>query len=173
MDEGSSQHTFAQNDLEAQASRGNIDWIFVAFHRPMTGPDSDHANNEENQIETYMDMFLENGVNLVLCGHNHIWYRSYPIKHGSGSSVSKVINGDGPYTVGDPNPWLISVISGTGGHDSGSSLYDLDSTPSHSAYQNNTNNGILSIEASNNGQTLTCKFINTDNSTKHTWVMNK
>ena len=168
-----SQLTFAENDLEAQASRANIDWIFVAFHRPMIGPGSEHANNEENQIQNYMDMFLEHGVSLVLTGHNHLWYRSFPVEHAGGSSVSVVDGSDGPYTVGDPDPWLIAAISGTGGHDSPGSLYDLDDEPSHSAYQNNSNNGILSIEASNNGQTLTCKFINTAGSVKHSWVMNK
>ncbi len=166
-----SQLTFAENDLEAQSNRSNIDWIFVAFHRPAIGPDSDHANNEENQIQNYFDLFLETGVNLVLQAHNHIWFRSYPVKR-NGSSVSRVITSSGPYEVGNPNKWFICATSGTGGHDSPGSLYSLDNTPSFSAYQNNSNNGILSIEASNNGQTLTCKFINTSGSTKHTWVMN-
>ena len=173
MDDGSSQHTFAQNDLEKQVGRGNIDWIFVVFHRPMLGPESDHEINEEQQIENYMDMFEEHGVHLVLQGHNHHWFRSYPVRHTSGSSVTKVINSTGPYTAGDPDNWLIAVTSGTGGHDDPSHLYDLDSTPSYSAYQNNSNNGIFSIESSNNGQTLTCRFINTAGSVKHTFVMNK
>jgi len=174
MGSGSSQFNFAKADLEAQQNRNNIDWIFVAFHRPAIGPDSDHVNNEEQQVNTYFDMFIENGVNLVCNGHNHIWFRSFPVKRSSGSSVTKVISDGGPYTVGEPNPWLIALISGTGGHDDPSHLYGIDDTPkSYTAYQNNSNNGILSAEVTNNGQTITCKFINTGGSVKHTWVMNK
>ena len=54
---------------------------------------------------------------------------------------------------------LIHVVTGTGGHDSGSSLYSLGSLPSFGLYQNRTNNGIFEVVASNNGKTLTCAFV--------------
>jgi Predicted phosphohydrolases len=165
-----SQLDFAESDLTAANNNSSIDWIFTVWHRPAIGPNSDHPNNEEQQVDNYFDLFRSKNVNLVCQGHNHIWFRSYPMKR-SGTSATNVIKSSGPYTVGNPEKWMIAIISGTGGHDSGSSLYDLNSTPSYSAYQNNTNNGIVSVEASDNGQTLTCKFINTGGSTKHSWVM--
>lgn len=161
MDIGSAQHTFATNDLKAQDSRSNIDWIFVVFHRPMMGASSDHPNNEMDQIQNYMDLFLQHNVTMVFAAHNHNWQRTYPVKR-SGSGVTRVItDSNGPYTPGTPSKWLIHVISGAGGHDRPGTLYDLGSKPSFQVFQSNDHNGIFSITASNGGQTLTCKFINT------------
>jgi hypothetical protein len=61
---------------------------------------------------------------------------------------------------------LIHVVTGTGGHDSGGSLYALGSQPSFQGYQNRTHNGIYEILASNNGKTLTCSFVDKDGTSK-------
>lgn len=167
------QLTFATNDLKAQDSRSNIDYCFVVFHRPMTGPSSSHGTNTESQIENYADLFLAHKVVMVFQGHNHHWYRSLPIKHTSGSSMAKVISdSNGPYIVGQPANWLINVTSGTGGHDPADNLYPINNPPSYSAFTNNSNNGIFSITASNGGQTLTCKFINTGKDEFDEFVIN-
>ena len=55
----------------------------------------------------------------------------------------QVILLDNPTIVDNTSPYvsgggIIHIVSGAGGHDSGSSLYELPSQPAHQAYQNNT-----------------------------------
>ena len=165
------QLSFAQADLAAQDSRSEIDWIFVIFHRPMCGAKSTHPNNEEMQIENYLDLMIQHNVDLVMVGHNHNTQRTYPIKR-SGSSVTRVITSKtGPYVKGQPAKWLVHVVSGAGGHDHPGTLYDLGTQPSFQAYQSNDYNGVFSITASNGGQTLTCEFINTGGDKFDTFTM--
>jgi len=170
-DFATTQKTFATSDLTSAQNNNDIDWIFVTFHHPSIGCSSQHGVNQFNQVEEYFDLFRQKGVNLIFSGHNHNMQQTFPIKR-SGSSAAKVISSQGPYTVGSPENWMINITSGTGGHDSGSSLYSISNPPSYNAYQSNSYNGIFYIEASANAQTLTCKFIDTGNTTKRTFVMN-
>lgn len=158
LSSGSAQHNFITNELARVASDSTITWKIAVMHNPWFGADSDHSYNDSNQIQAFHTLFQNNGVNFVVTGHNHNWQRTHQVSYNSGDPESPtVVDNTSPYSrtaVG-----LIHVVSGTGGHDSGSGLYALGSQPSYQAYQNRTHNGVWSIEASNNGNTLTCAFV--------------
>ena len=87
--------------------------------------------------------------------------RTYQLGYNASSPLNNptIVDNSSPYISGGG---IIHIVSGAGGHDSGSSLYELPTQPSHQAYQNNSYNGIWQVKASNNGKTLTCSFLDLD-----------
>lgn len=171
LDPGSDQHDFIVSELERIQNDNTITWKIAVMHDAWFGADSDHGYNEFNQVDAFHELFEQHRVSFVCCGHNHNWQRSYQVGfNDSDPEDPTIVDNTSPYSRDVSG--LIHVVSGTGGHDSGSSLYPLDSNPSFNAYQNRSHNGIWEIIASNNGQTLTCSFVDTDGSKYDTFVIN-
>lgn len=167
---GSSQYNFVKNDLETEAKKQGIYWKIIVCHVAPWGADSKHDYNEEDFTEIYQPLFDSHKVDMVLAGHNHMWCQSEPAKYNSSSPTNPKVtqNGAGPYTKGNGT---VVVINGTGGHDSVSGLYSAGST-SFTNYANNDHIGAGRIDMSNNGKTLTYKFVDVDGSTEKTFVIN-
>ena len=162
MDAGSAQHNFATADLNAVDGNSAIDWIFVSMHHPWFGSASSHSYNNGAKFKHSIRLFQTHKVAFVFTGHNHNWQLSKQVSYNAGSPTNPtVFDATSPFVKTASG--LIHVVTGTGGHDSGSSLYSLGSLPSFGLYQNRTNNGIFEVVASNNGKTLTCAFVNTNN----------
>ncbi len=171
MDAGSAQHNFVTADLNTADSNSSIDWIFVTWHHPMFGASSSHSYNNSNCNQAFHSLLMQHKAVFVFTGHNHNWQRTHQVAYNSSSPTNpNVVDNTSPYVKSSAG--LIHVITGTGGHDSSSSLYALGSQPSFQAYQNRTNNGIFEIVASNNGKTLTCSFVNTNGNKFDTFVIN-
>lgn len=166
---GSAQHDFATADLTAQDSRSQIDWIFVVMHHPWYTPGGHHPANEFSQVQAFHQLFTDHKVDFVMCGHNHNWQRTHQIAYSGTVSAPTIIDSSSPYVHGAGG--LMHIVTGTGGHDSGSNLYSLSSQPAFQAYQNRTNNGIWEIVASNNAKTLTCSFVNINGDKFDTFVI--
>lgn len=160
MDQGSAQHTFAENDLAAYENNSATDWLIAMWHHPMFGASSTHSYDAANCVENFHSLLMQHKCAFVFTGHNHNWQLSEKVAYNSGSPTN-------PTTVDDASPFvadstgLLHCITGTGGHDSGSSLYSLGNQPSFQLYQNRTHNGIFELLASNNAKTLTCSFVDT------------
>jgi hypothetical protein len=167
---GGTQHNFIKNALTASLDDNTIDWRIALIHHPWFGSQSKHPFNEGDQVQRLHKLFQDNKVQFVVTGHNHNWQRTKQVVYNSGDPKSPtVVQSAGPYTA--TKKGIIHVVSGTGGHDSGSGLYGLSSQPGFQAYQNRTHNGIWEIVASNNEQTLTCKFVDIDGSTFDSFVI--
>ena len=78
----------------------------------------------------------------MFTGHNHNWQRTHKVSYNSGSPTNPTVVDSTPPFVND-DTGLIHVVTGTGGHDSGGSLYSLGSQPAFQGYQNRTHNGIF------------------------------
>lgn len=69
----------------ADARVRNVDWIIVYFHQP---PYTKGSHDSDNPIELYMRAMRRNylpvleqyNVDLVLCGHSHVYERSYLLR---------------------------------------------------------------------------------------------
>jgi len=171
IDPGGTQHNWVIDQLNAADSDSTIDWRIAVMHQQWFGGSSSHSHNEFNQVQAFMDLFIQHKVAFVLVGHLHNWQRTYQVKRTLGASTSPTVTANtSPYTVN--NVGLIHVISGTGGHDSGSSLYGIGTQPAFNAFQSRVYNGVWEMIASNNGKTLTCSFVNTDGDRFDTFVIN-
>jgi hypothetical protein len=170
MDPGGAQHNFVTADLATTSANSAIDWIFAVIHHPWFGASSSHSYNDGNAVQAFHSLFQTHKVALVLSGHNHNWQCSKQVAYNSGSPTNPtVFDGTPPFVK--TSSGLIHVVTGTGGHDSGGALYSLGSQPSFQLYQNRTNNGIFEVVASNNGKTLTCSFVNTNDDKFNTFVI--
>lgn len=154
-DVGSAQHNAIKAALEASQNDNTVTWRIAVFHHPMWGASSDHSYNDANTRGNFATLFVTNHVNFVVTGHNHNWQRTHMIR--GTSSTPTVVDSTAPYTRSAEG--FIHVVTGTGGHDSGGSLYSLGTQPTYQAYQNRTMNGVWEIVASNSGNTLTCSFV--------------
>ncbi len=159
----SNQHTFARNDLQAASSNPNIDWIVVAFHKPLYDVpcSSDSCDGEDAFRNIYHPLFDQFGVDLVLYGHAHNYVRTYPIQYDSSTPDSPIITSSSPNNYVDPDGQVF-VESGAGGR----SLRDLTGTESYNAFQSDSEYGILNIDVINNNINnnlqLSAKFIQND-----------
>ena len=171
IDSGSTQYNFISSELTRVANDSTITWKVAIMHHPWYGSGSDHPYNEFGQRATFHTLFTTHHVNFVCTGHNHNFQRTHQIAYNPSSSSSPtIVDSSSPYSATANG--LIHVVSGTGGHDSSSSLYSLGSQPSYQAYQNRTHNGVWEMVASNNAQTLTCSFVDINGTKYDTFVIN-
>lgn len=105
--------------LEQDLQANTLPWVVVYFHQP---PYTKGSHNSDDVWERYMAAMRENfvpifdqyKVDLVLCGHSHVFERSYVIKGHYGTSDTY-----------DPNTML---VDGTSGIDSLGEAYVKDLT---------------------------------------------
>lgn len=128
---GSPMTTWLHQDLAANT----LPWTVIYFHQP---PYTDGSHDSEAFWEVYMKAMRENftpifeqyGVDLVLCGHSHVYERSYLMKgfHGdlADFNPSMILQSTGgsdatggnyvKYTDGpNPNQGTVYVVNGNSG----------------------------------------------------------
>ena len=147
----SAQYKFVKNDLSKAASDPNIDWIVVYFHRPMYTLPSTHAAISFLR-STYHPLFEQYGVDLVLEGHNHNYQRTYPIKFNSVVPRHPIETSTNTTSYTDPDGQIFVTV-GTGGV----SLYPFTGKEDYFVKQS-IGFGIINVDITNNGRTLTGKF---------------
>ncbi len=175
-DDGSAQHEAVEGFLNNAVADPSIDWIFATMHHPWFGSESDHGLDNNDIVEAYHSLFTSKKVAFVFTGHNHNWQRSAKCSYNSGDPTDpNIVDVTSPYD--NTTSGLIHVVSGTGGHDSAGDLYELKTdldgqVDNPNVFQNDNNNGIYEILASNNGKTLTCRFKAIDGDTFDTITYN-
>ncbi|MFN8396053.1 MAG: metallophosphoesterase family protein [Bacteroidia bacterium] len=129
--------------LHQDLSANTLPWVVVYFHQP---PYTDGSHDASSFWEVYMQAMRENfaeiweqyGVDLVLCGHSHVYERSYLVKgaYGDVSQInsSNILDGSSgidaqgeayiKYTqTPNPNQGTVYVVQGnSGSSDSGPSF---------------------------------------------------
>ena len=158
----SNQYSFAVNDLKAASTDSNIDWIVVAFHKPLYDVpcSSDSCDDEDAFRDIYHPLFDQYDVDLALYGHAHNYVRTFPIKHDSTTSDSPIITSSNQNNYINPDGEIF-VQSGAGGR----SLRDLSGTENYNVFQSDSEFGILNIDVVNTNSDnlqLLGKFIQND-----------
>ncbi len=67
--------------LQEELARCNSTWKFVYFHRPMYS--SGYHGSDLGVRHAWEETLIRNGVDVVFCGHNHIYERTKPIRLGA------------------------------------------------------------------------------------------
>lgn len=167
------QATWLKQDLAANTLR----WVVVYFHHPPYSKGSHNSDTDAEEIrirQNLVPIFERYKVDLVLCGHSHIYERSYLINghYGTESTFSPATHAlstssakfDGsanscPYVknTGHPKNGVVYAVVGSAGQLGGTST----GYP-HNAmyYSNNTNGGSLLFEVEDNR--LDAKWISAD-----------
>ncbi|NKY86337.1 purple acid phosphatase family protein [Nocardia veterana] len=77
---GGAQKRWLETELAAARTDRDIDWIVVFMHQTAISS-ADRANGSDRAIrEQWLPLFDRYQVDLVLCGHEHHYERSYPVR---------------------------------------------------------------------------------------------
>ncbi|GAA3149850.1 metallophosphoesterase [Kribbella aluminosa] len=77
---GGAQKAWLEKELKATRANPDIDWIVVCMHQVVVSS-ADQANGADLGIrQEWVPLFDEYGVDLVVCGHEHHYERSHPIR---------------------------------------------------------------------------------------------
>ena len=78
------QKTWLENELATARTRRDVDWVVVCMHQVAIST-ADKFNGADLGIrEEWVPLFDRHGVDLVVCGHEHHYERSHPIRRARG-----------------------------------------------------------------------------------------
>jgi len=178
----SAQVQWVKKDLEANKNKG---WVVAYWHHP---PYSMGSHNSDNQLElvkireNFIRILERYGVDLVLCGHSHLYERSklmqghYGMENTFDAAKYNVSNSTGLYDgtnnscpyVKKSNNGIVYVVTGSAGK-----ISETQPTYPHDAmtYSNAQNGGASMIEV--NGNRLDFKWICDDGIIRDHFTMMK
>lgn len=160
---GTPMYNWLNNDLDQNAKK----WTIVYFHH---SPYTMGTHNSDNEIElidmrTHIVPLLESkGVDLVLCGHSHIYERSYFIKghYGLENTFNTLPFPLGHMVQPPSNSYYksspkgtIYVVCGVSGRPSGTTSASFP----HAAMQTSIPSGNGSLVLDISDDTLHCKYL--------------
>ena len=160
FEKGSKQYKFIKSDLEKTSKDPNIDWIIVHQHKPFY---STHVNREEaKQLrDTFLPLFEEYRVDLVIYGHNQYYERTYPILYNKEiedmtdeESIPQPIITDNSSSSYQNTKGIKFLTVGTAGDE----LSSPEEFPDYLVIQNDDEYGFLNLKLENNGKTLVGEF---------------
>jgi len=149
--------------LEAASANPAIEWIFILHHRPIYGPDSNHAN-EADVRDLWDPIFDTNKVDFVLTAHNHLVFQTDLIRYDTSTPSTPIVVSTGSgsplkysYNRSTSNRGKIYMGVGNGGR----SHYDADDNPSYLNFLNDTTYGYTLFTFSDDGKTCNVKQYST------------
>ncbi len=74
------QTRWLEETLAAAAQNPGIDWIIVQMHQDALSSSKNGNGSDKGIRETWLPLFDRYGVDLVLCGHDHDYERSWPVR---------------------------------------------------------------------------------------------
>ncbi|MGD1837754.1 MAG: metallophosphoesterase family protein [Nitrososphaeraceae archaeon] len=173
---GSDQHQFVAEKLRAAKLNPLYDWIIVCYHWPSVYTKEDHHKAYKKFYKYYHKLFDENGVDLVLTGHNHCYMRTFPLKplnYENGKAWKSVVVSDDDDEYNDVDG-RVCVTIGTGGRKLRKNSEDKHVAQKYDKYDDDKiTNGILVISLSENKKELLCEFKNNLREIKDRWIIRK
>jgi len=137
--DGAQTRWLEQTLAEARRDDG-IDWIIVQMHQDALSSSKNGNGSDKGIRETWLPLFDRYGVDLVLCGHDHDYERSWPVRgcnHGVGRDVDSGAAVDScqpqPVVTDEPSGGrfdtslgTVHLILGGGGTNSPSDIYGVN-----------------------------------------------
>jgi hypothetical protein len=74
------QTRWLEKTLQRASADAGIDWIVVQMHQDALSSSSTGNGSDKGIREAWLPLFDRYGVDLVLCGHDHDYERSYPVR---------------------------------------------------------------------------------------------
>ena len=166
-DVGSAQYNFTQQQLELAHNNADIKWKIVCYHKPSLHAEGDNHGALVDLRDAYHPLFDQYKVDFIFSGHNHIFWRSFPIKHNANDSGNPTVvntDPDGPYNNVDGRTFIVVGTGGRTAHDS-----SLDSW----IIKMNATYGVGYIHLENQGRRIKWEFITNEGETIDSAEFNK
>ena len=136
---GGAQTRWLRRTLATARRDDSIDWIIVQMHQDAASSSVTGNGSDAGLRETWLPLFDEYQVDLVLCGHDHDYERSFPVR-GYDSMVGHEVSTGAPVQTRRPHPvtttpadrfdtsqGTVHLILGGGGTDANLDEYGVDS----------------------------------------------
>jgi 3',5'-cyclic AMP phosphodiesterase CpdA len=112
---GGAQKRWLQGELERTRSDDGIDWVVVCMHQTAVST-GDRTNGADLGIrEDWLPLFDRFGVDLVVCGHEHHYERSHPIRGTQPSDTLMPTPADSAPRLIDTSRGTVHLVIGGGG----------------------------------------------------------
>ncbi|NKZ11650.1 metallophosphoesterase family protein [Mycolicibacterium septicum DSM 44393] len=112
---GGAQKRWLESELEHSSADTGIDWIVVCMHQTAVST-ADRTNGADLGIrESWLPLFDQYGVDLVVCGHEHHYERSHPIRGAQPTDTLTPIPVDGHGDSIDTSRGTVHLVIGGGG----------------------------------------------------------
>jgi purple acid phosphatase-like protein/calcineurin-like phosphoesterase family protein len=137
---GGVQTRWLDETLREAAADHDIDWIIVQMHQDALSSSKTGNGSDKGLRESWLPLFDQYGVDLVLCGHDHDYERSFPVRgcnHNAGADVATgavvdtlqpnpVVTSDPANATFDTRGGTIHLILGGGGTSAPLDVYGVD-----------------------------------------------
>jgi hypothetical protein len=100
---GGAQTHWLEKTLSEASKDGGIDWIIVQMHQDALSSSKNGNGSDKGIRETWLPLFDRFGVDLVLCGHDHDYERSWPVRGCNHNVGRDAVTGKAVDTC-QPNP---------------------------------------------------------------------
>ncbi|HEX2903827.1 MAG TPA: metallophosphoesterase family protein [Jatrophihabitans sp.] len=112
---GGAQKAWLQRELRATRGNRDIDWIVVCMHQVAIST-ADQFNGADLGVrQDWLPLFDEYGVDLVVCGHEHHYERSHPIRGQQRNATLTPIPAATRTDVVDTSKGTVHMVIGGGG----------------------------------------------------------
>ncbi len=152
---GSTQYMALEADLiAANANREMYPFVIIMGHKPMYSSNSYHGSEYELR-ESLEILYVEQGVDLVIAGHDHFYERTWPVDT---EEVQDKGTNEGSLFARGAAP--IHIVAGTAGR---SAYEELDEPqPEWSAYRENSTYGYMRLVYDGENRDITFTYYRTD-----------
>ena len=141
-DSRGAQTRWLEETLACAQRDDDIDWIVVQMHQDALTSSSTGNGSDKGLRDAWLPLFDRYGVDLVVCGHDHDYERSWPVRgcyHDTGRDaatgapvdtsqprpVATAANADGSF---DTSHGTVHLILGGGGTSAPLDVYGVDAT---------------------------------------------
>ena len=112
---GGAQKRFLERELTAARADRGIDWVVVVMHQVVVSTANNFNGADRGIREEWVPLFDRYGVDLVVCGHEHHYERSHPIRgQQSNDTLTPIPVGTDLSTV-DTSKGTVHLVIGGGG----------------------------------------------------------
>jgi hypothetical protein len=108
---GGEQTRWLENVLSRASKDDDVDWIVVQMHQDALSSSQTGNGSDKGLREAWLPLFDRYGVDLVLCGHDHDYERSYPVRGCNHNKGTDMASGR-PVDTLQPKPVMSAVTAG-------------------------------------------------------------
>jgi 3',5'-cyclic AMP phosphodiesterase CpdA len=112
---GDAQRRWLEAELAASRANPDIDWIVVCMHQVVVSTVDKFNGADLGVRESWVPLFDRYGVDLVVCGHEHHYERSHPIRGQQPNDTRTPIPVDTRTDVVDTSRGTVHMVIGGGG----------------------------------------------------------
>jgi hypothetical protein len=128
------QTAWLERTLAAAHHDPGIDWIIVFHHQPIMSSSSAGAGGDLGIRRAFLPAFDAYGVDLVLCGHDHDYERTYTVRGTDPGTAMRPTVVSTSLTSLDASLGHVHMVIGGGGTSSHDDVYGADTVGANPVY---------------------------------------